>query len=110
MKKWAWSNIGIMAWHKMLDFSWWVVLFFDLNIIKDYLMLKGLLYMEGNSDYSLYFRAIVLLPGESNGGRSLVGYSPWGRKESDTTEQLHFHNTIQIAPCLFLLINSLYFR
>ena len=22
--------------------------------------------------------------------RSLVGYSPWGRKESDTTEQLHF--------------------
>ena len=30
----------------------------------------------------------VLLPGESHGGRSLVGYSPWGRKESDTTEQL----------------------
>ena len=24
-------------------------------------------------------------------GRSLVGYSPWGRKESDTTERLHFH-------------------
>ena len=33
----------------------------------------------------------LLLPGESHGGRSLVGYSPWGRKESDTTEQLHFH-------------------
>ena len=33
----------------------------------------------------------VLLPGESNGGRSLVGYSPRGRKESDTTERLHFH-------------------
>ena len=32
----------------------------------------------------------VLLPGESHGGRSLVGYSPWGRKESDTTERLHF--------------------
>ena len=32
----------------------------------------------------------VLLPGESHGGRSLVGYSPWGHKESDTTEQLHF--------------------
>ena len=28
----------------------------------------------------------VLLPGESHGGRSLVGYSPWGCKESDTTE------------------------
>ena len=33
----------------------------------------------------------VLLPGESHGGRSLVGYSPWGRKESDTTELLNFH-------------------
>ena len=32
----------------------------------------------------------VLLPGESHGGRSLVGYSPWGRKESDTTKRLHF--------------------
>ena len=32
----------------------------------------------------------VLLPGESHGGRSLVGYSPLGRKESDTTERLHF--------------------
>ena len=31
----------------------------------------------------------VLLPGESHGRRSLVGYSPWGRKESDTTERLH---------------------
>ena len=33
----------------------------------------------------------VLSPGKSHGQRSLVGYSPWGRKESDTTEQLHFH-------------------
>ena len=29
--------------------------------------------------------------GESHGGRRLVGYSPRGRKESDTTERLHFH-------------------
>ena len=33
----------------------------------------------------------VLLPGRSHGRRSLVGCSPWGRKESDTTERLHFH-------------------
>ena len=33
----------------------------------------------------------VLLPGKSHEQRSLVGYSPWGRKESDTTEQLHVH-------------------
>ena len=33
----------------------------------------------------------VLLPGESHGWRSLMGRSPWGHQESDTTEQLHFH-------------------
>ena len=32
----------------------------------------------------------VLLPGKSHGWRSLVGCRPWGREESDTTEQLHF--------------------
>ena len=33
----------------------------------------------------------VLLPGNSDGQRSLVGCSPLGHEESDTTEQLHFH-------------------
>ena len=33
----------------------------------------------------------VFLPGKSHGRRSLVGCSPWGREESDTTERLHFH-------------------
>ena len=33
----------------------------------------------------------VLFPGKSHGWRSLVGCSPWGREESDTTELLHFH-------------------
>ena len=32
----------------------------------------------------------VLLPGKFHGQRSLVGYSSWGRKKSDTTERLHF--------------------
>ena len=31
------------------------------------------------------------LPGKSHGWRSLVGCSPWGSEESDTTERLHFH-------------------
>ena len=35
----------------------------------------------------------VLLPGESHGQRSLVGYSPWGHKESDTTERTSLHFT-----------------
>ena len=37
----------------------------------------------------------VLLPGKSHGQRSLVGYSPWSRKESDMTSDFtftfHFH-------------------
>ena len=33
----------------------------------------------------------VLLLGKSHGQKSLIGYSPWGCKESDRTEQLHFH-------------------
>ena len=32
----------------------------------------------------------ALLPGKFHGWGSLVGYSPWGRKESDTTEWLYF--------------------
>ena len=48
--------------------------------------------------FNLWFRKIplrrawlltpVFLPGESQGQRNLVGYSPWRRKESDTTESL----------------------
>ena len=30
----------------------------------------------------------VFLPGKYYGQRSVAGYSPWGHKESDTTEQL----------------------
>ena len=33
----------------------------------------------------------ILLPGKSHGRRILVGCSPWGGRESDTTERLHFH-------------------
>ena len=33
----------------------------------------------------------ALLPGKSHGWRNLVGCSPWGHEESDTSERLHFH-------------------
>ena len=33
----------------------------------------------------------VVLPGKFHGLSPLVGYSPWGCKDSDTTERLHFH-------------------
>ena len=34
----------------------------------------------------------AFLPGESHGQRSLVDCSPWGHKESDTTEHTHIYN------------------
>ena len=54
---------------------------------------------EGGTNWysSIYIRrrrwhpTPVLLPGKSHGPRRLVGCSPWGRKESGMTEQLHFH-------------------
>ena len=50
----------------------------------------------------------VLLPGESHGGRSLVGYSPWGCKELETTERLHFtsRNAEGKEVCPFLLLEN----
>ena len=33
----------------------------------------------------------VFLPGEFHEWRSLVGYNPWGCRESDITEQLSMH-------------------
>ena len=41
---------------------------------------------EGMATHSQYFS--VLLPGKSNGQRSLEGYCPWGCKELGTTEWL----------------------
>ena len=40
----------------------------------------------------------VLLPGKPHGRRSLVGCSPWGCEESDTTERLHFHFSLSCIP------------
>ena len=39
----------------------------------------------------LHLFGFVFLPGKSHEWRRLVGCSPWGRQESDTTERLHFH-------------------
>ena len=40
----------------------------------------------------------VFLPGKAHGQRSLVGYSPWGHKESDTPEVTeHIHTYMYVA-------------
>ena len=47
---------------------------------------------------------LVLLPGESHGGKSLVGYSPRGRKQLDTTELLHFTFFLYEKPNFIIII------
>ena len=81
------------------DFEWTV-----FNLRSMWIELMTLLYQEKsqkftkareNLDTSLpaiqWQPTPVLLPRKSHGRRSLVGCSPWGRWESDTTERLHFH-------------------
>ena len=43
---------------------------------------------SGRSPGEVNAAHFMFLPGEFHGQRSLVGYSSWGRKDSDTTEQL----------------------
>ena len=50
----------------------------------------------------------LFLPGEFHGQRSLAGYSSWGCKESDTTEQLtHTHAAAFQAPLSSTVYQSL---
>ena len=51
---------------------------------------------------------LLLLPGKFHGWRSMVGYSPWGLKESDTTEQLHFHFHFEIERATQIFIFKSY--
>ena len=39
---------------------------------------------------------LLLWLGKSHGQRSLAGYSPWGRKESDTTEHTHTYRITSV--------------
>ena len=54
----------------------------------------------------------VFLPGKSHGQRSLVGYSPYGCKELDMTEQMsvhaytHTHTHTQVMKCNRVELNS----
>ena len=43
----------------------------------------------------------VFLPGNSRGQRSLAGYSPWGRRESDTTERPNSNSSSFLLVVIF---------
>ena len=74
---------------------WWECKLIQLLHIQ-YTIYRQYYYIQYTIQYTIYQRrqwqpTPVLLPGKSHGRRSLVGCSPWGHQESDTTEQLHFH-------------------
>ena len=53
----------------------------------------------------------IFLPGEFHAQRSLPGYRPWGRKESDTTEQLthkHAHLIYSLSSYLPSFSNKVF--
>ena len=81
----------LLQWNNQVKTSWYKWSFIVLNIsVKNKI----------NYIYICWRRkwhpTPVFLPGKSHGQRSLVGYSPWGCKESDTTERLHFTSYIYI--------------
>ena len=61
----------------------------------------------GTSMFMKWQPTPVLVPGKFHGLRRLVGYSPWGRKESDTTERLHFHFSMFSKCTQFSSVQSL---
>ena len=75
MKKWI-SKKKKKSWE-----IWELMYHFNWGILRDI----GLL-----GENKKWQPTPVLLPGKPHGWRSLVGYSPWGCKESDMTEWLHF--------------------
>ena len=99
IKKKDWKG---KLWVKTESQGWcwrlWSIIWFESDSRKGKTTCKGrgwvVLQFENSS--GLFRRrqwhpTPVLLPGKSHGQRSLVGCSPWGREESDTTERLHFH-------------------
>ena len=63
-----------------------------LSLIRSHLFTFVFIYVTlgGGSRRRQWHPTPVLFPGKSHGWRSLVGCSPWGRQESDMTEQPHF--------------------
>ena len=70
---------------------------------------SSLLFLTLSLDFILWRRqwqpTPVLLPGKSHGLRGMVGFSPWGREDSDMTERLSTLTLLLHLPSL----QSVYF-
>ena len=92
---WMWELDYKESWVTKNWWFWTVVLEKTLEHPLDSKEIQPVHLKEISPEYSLEglmklkLNTPVFLPGESHGWRSLVGYSPRGREESDTTEWLH---------------------
>ena len=77
--------------HSLLFTLWFLILLFGLLLPLKRNCLNMFYQLSVLGRRRQWHPTPVLLPGKSHGQRSLVGCSPWGRQESYTTEQLHFH-------------------
>ena len=86
----AWKDESSSLWNvEMKTFAhslWFLCL---LRCSRPYRNTAGI--YPSNLIYGKGIHTPVVLPGESHGQRSLAGYSPWGHRELDTTEQLTLH-------------------
>ena len=91
---WIIDAFELWYWRRPLRVPW-IATRSNKSILKEIspgCLLEGLmLKLSWKKRNTMKYYTPVSLPGESHGRRSLVGYSPRGRKESDTTERLHFH-------------------
>ena len=83
----TWTFI-LCGW-KVITGCWWLVFILGFS----YLRFRPIYLNYVIAEYwrRQWHPTPVLLLGKSHGRRSLVGCSPWGREESDTTKRLHFH-------------------
>ena len=78
--------------------------FYPVNIL---IMIKLSIYFSHLNrlrflSYRKWIPTLAFLPGEFHGERSLAGCSPWGDKESDTTERL----SLSLNPVSGVLIRG----
>ena len=94
LEKWHWKTCSMLGCHKPSIYKKCNICEAQKSAIKWGRHVCANHYF-GNSMHECWRRqwhpTPVLLPGKSHGWRSLVGCSPWGHQELDTTERLHSH-------------------
>ena len=98
-ERWRTDAFELWCWRRLLRVPWTARRSNQstLKEIRPESSLEGLMLKLKLQCRRRRVRNPVFLPGESHGQRSLAGYSPWGCKESDTTEATEHAHTREIT-------------